>query len=157
MKLYELTNEIEALQAQVDAAALENDGIISDDLYSQIESLEGEKDVKIENVALWIKSLKAEADALKREKSILDKRKRVTENLAKSVTTYLSSALQGDKFKTERVSISYRKSTFVNVIDKTFIPSEFLKTTIEPRLSDIKKAGGCEGATIETKNNIQIR
>ena len=84
----------------------------------QLDKLQMERDAKLENVACWIKDLKAEAEALKNEKQALAERQRVAENKAESLKKWLAYALQGEKFKTPKCAISFRKSEAVEVTDE---------------------------------------
>ena len=84
----------------------------------QLDKLQMERDEKIENVACWIKDLKAEAEALKNEKQALAERQRVAENKAESLKNWLAYALNGEKFKTAKCSISYRNSESVEVTEE---------------------------------------
>ena len=59
MKLYEID------QAIMDCIDMETGEIVNEELLNDLQM---ERDAKIENVALWIKELKAEAEALKAEK-----------------------------------------------------------------------------------------
>ena len=84
----------------------------------KLNELELEKDAKIENVACWIKELKAEAEAIKAEKLALAERQKVAENKAESLKKWLAFALNGEKFKTAKCSVSFRKTESVEVTDE---------------------------------------
>ena len=84
----------------------------------QLDELQMERDTKLENVACWIKDLKAEAEALKAEKQALAERQKVAENKMESLKKWLAYALQGEKFKTPKCAISFRKSEAVEVTDE---------------------------------------
>lgn len=84
----------------------------------KLNELELERDAKIENVACWIKELKAEAEAIKAEKLALAERQKVAENKAESLKKWLAYALQGEKFKTAKCSVSFRKTESVEVTDE---------------------------------------
>ena len=84
----------------------------------KLNELELERETKIEGVACWIKDLKAEAEALKNEKQALAERQKVAENKAESLKKWLAYALQGEKFKTPKCAISFRKSEAVEVTDE---------------------------------------
>ena len=84
----------------------------------KLNELELERDAKIENVACWIKELKAEAEAIKAEKLALAERQRVAENKAESLKKWLAYALQGEKFKTAKCSVSFRKTESVEVTEE---------------------------------------
>lgn len=128
----------------------------------RLDQLQMDRDMKIENTALFIKNLLSDADQIREEEKKLADRRRVCENKAKSLKEYLSGYLAGEKFKTPRVAISYRKSESVSVLDIGKIPEEYLKhRDPEPDKTAIKsaiKAGQIiEGAEIVQSQNIQIR
>ena len=83
-------------------------------------------------------------------------REKACKNKAESLKRYLQSALGGEKFKTAKVSISYRKS------ESAKIPDEYLKY-LEPEVkkTDLKKAIKAgetfEGVSLVEKQNIQIK
>ena len=109
MTIYEID------QAIMECVDLETGEIIDID---KLNELELERESKIEGVACWIKDLKAEAEALKNEKQALAERQRVAENKAESLKKWLAYALQGEKFKTTKCAISFRKSEAVEVTDE---------------------------------------
>ena len=109
MTLYEINSEI---MSCIDMET--GEGIDTE----KRNELQMERDAKIENVALWIKELKAEAEAIKNEKQALAERQRVAENKAESLKNWLAYALNGEKFKTAKCSISYRNSESVEVTEE---------------------------------------
>ena len=109
MTIYEID------QAITECVDLETGEIIDTE---QLDKLQMERDTKLENVACWIKDLKAEAEALKNEKQALAERQRVAENKAESLKKWLAYALQGEKFKTPKCVISFRKTEAVEVTDE---------------------------------------
>ena len=143
----------------------EETGEISD--YEAFEKLAMERSAKIENAALWYKNLTAEADAIKCEEKKLKERRTVCENHAGRLKQYISAALCGEKFKTPRVSLSFRKSSPVEV-DPEFIEwaeknaDELLKyAKPEPNKTAIKEAiengADIKFAHISEKKNIIIK
>ena len=133
-------------------------------LKAEIDGLQMARDQKISNVACWIKNLNAEAAAIKEEKQKLAKRQAVVENKAENLKKYLEYALNGEKFKDARVSISYRRSEgihFAEDFDGNTLPKEFLRIKAEPKLTEIKEAikGGreLEGISLIERQNIQIK
>ena len=109
MTIYEIDNEI------MSCIDMETGEVIDTE---KLNDLQMERDAKIENVALWIKELKAEAEAIKNEKQALADRQRVAENKAESLKNWLAYALNGEKFKTSKCSISYRNSESVEVTEE---------------------------------------
>ena len=152
MNLYEINTEI---MKCID----EETGEILDEAY--LNSLQIAEEEKIENIALWIKNLKAEAEALKKEKQSFDDRKKKAENKAESLQKYLSNYLSGKKFNTPKVAISWRKSDQIIIDDSADIPKEFIDYEPKIKKLDLKDAikGGLkvDGVHIEEKNNIQIK
>lgn len=126
----------------------------------KLNGLEMEKEEKLENIALWIKNLKAEADMVKAEKDRLDKRIKACKNKAEQLTKLLTENLDGAKFKTSRVNITYRKSDRVEITNLESIPEDYLKVEITANKTELKKLlkSGFEvdGAELVTTNNIQI-
>lgn len=127
-----------------------------------LENLQMAFDEKVENIALWIKNLNSEAEAIKKEKETLAARQKTCENKVSDLKNYLSSFLNGQKFKTPRVSISYRKSESVVVADISKLDPEFYK--VVPPEADktkvknaLKRGVILEGVSLEEKQNIQIR
>lgn len=108
MKLYEIDNAI------LDCIDMETGEVID---IEKLNELQLERDTKIENVACWIKDLKAEAEAIKAEKQALAERQKVAENKAESLKKWLAYALNGEKFKTAKCAVSFRKSESVEVTD----------------------------------------
>lgn len=110
MNLYEIADEIErAFGEAVDPET----GEIHEEYMAQLDALEMERDRKVENIACYIKNLKADAAALKAEKDALQKRQKAAENKAESLSRYLAGFLNGEKFQSPRAAIIWRKSTRV--------------------------------------------
>lgn len=129
----------------------------------KLQELQMEKEQKIENVACWIKNLAAESAAIKDEISNLQDRMKANEKKAESLKGYLNYALEGEKFHTAKVAVSWRKSEQVNVVDEAIIPKKYLvktvsvkpdKTAIKDLLKQGKTVKGCE---LLLKYNAQIK
>lgn len=127
----------------------------------KLEQLQMQFSEKVEGIALWIKNLLAEAKMIKEEKDNLAARQKACENKAESLKKYLASALGGEKFKTPKVSISYRKSEAVEIEDVSLLSDEYLKFKPEAdkaKIKEVLKSGNAViGATLVEKNNIQIK
>ena len=109
MKLYEIDNAI------LDCIDLETGEVIDTE---RLDALQIERDAKIENVACWIKDLRAENEAIKSEKQKLDSRRKVNDNKIESLMGWLNYALNGTKFKTGKCAISFRTSESVEVTEE---------------------------------------
>lgn len=128
----------------------------------RLDQLQMDRDLKIENIALFIKNLLSDAAGIKAEKDNLAQRQKVCENKANNLKKYLSNYLAGQRFSTSKVAISFRKSESVNVQDISKLPKEYLKyKDPDPDKTAIKSAlkSGKEipGAEIIVNQNIQIK
>jgi len=163
VKLYEINEAIEAI---IDQAFDEETGeILNEELFAQLEELQDAREDKIEGVALWIKNLSAEAEAIKAEKLTLEKRQRSAERKAESLKGFLKWALAGEKFKTPKVAVSYRRSKSVEVepdFDIRTLDDAYLRFK-DPELNKtaIKEAleAGAEipGVRLTENQSIQIK
>ena len=131
--------------------------------FEKLSALTMELSEKIENIALWIKNLEADAEAFKREEEAFEERKKAAANKAESLRRYLDTALNGQKFATERVSVSFRCSKAVQIAENTELPAEYIKTKVE-KLPDKKKIGDAlkngisvPGCALVTNRNMQIK
>ena len=131
--------------------------------FERLSALTMELNEKIENIALWIKNLEADAEAFKREEEAFEERKKAAVNKAESLRRYLDTALNGQKFATERVSVSFRSSKAVQIAENTELPAEYIKTKVE-KLPDKKKIGDAlkngisvPGCALVTNRNMQIK
>ena len=103
--------------------AIENFNFIEDDETGEIlninelENLQMERDKKIENIALYVKNLKSDAKAIDDEIKSMQSRRDHAKRKAESLTKYLDHVLNGEKFKSSKVVVNYRKSTKVDIYD----------------------------------------
>lgn len=129
----------------------------------ELDALELARDEKIEGVGLWIKNLQAEAEAVKKEKDAMADRQRRLEKKAESLKNYLAWALQGEKFSTPRIAMSWRKSESVLIpdealLDDRFVSIQMIKKPDKKLIKDTLKAGlEVPGAELVTKQNLQIK
>lgn len=157
MTLFEIDKAIADFEFEVD----EDTGEILNP--NALEELEMAREQKIENVGLYIKNLEAEATAVEnQEKIFADRKKRIRKKI-EGLKGFLGYALQGEKFKTDRVEMSFRKSESVHITDEYLIPDEYKlftvvkkpdKGVIKKALKDGKEIMGCE---LVEKQNVQIR
>ena len=118
----------------------------------KLDALQMEREAKLEGVALWVKDLKAEADAVKAEADKLTARKKALENKIDGLKNWLLFALDGEKLTTPRCKVYQTHSQRVAIVgdEKDLIawierntedPREFIRYK-EPELrkDEIKKA-----------------
>lgn len=115
----------------------------------QLEALKMERQTKLENVALYIKNLKADAAMYKAEKQAFAERQAAAEKRAESLSEWLKKALDGQKFKTEKAEVNFRKTQKVEVIDIWELNEDYVKySDPTPDKAAIKRYKGgrrCKG------------
>ncbi len=152
--IYEIDKQIE------DCIDFETGEVLDEE---KLEQLQIARDVKIENIALFIKNLTADVKALKEEETNLSERRKTKENKIEQLKKYLTSVLDSAPFESARAKISFRKSVAVNILDEAKIPSAYTKTETVVKID--KKAIGdalkfgelVEGAELVQNSNIQIK
>ena len=155
--LFDIDKAIMAFEFEIDE---ETGEIINAD---ELDNLKMEREQKIENIGLYYKNIKAEAEMVKAEKNAMADRQRVLENKAESLKQYLAYALQGQKFSTGKVAVSFRKSKSVSIPDESKIADEWCVVTQvrKPDKTAIKEAieSGTKvaGAEIIEKNNAIVK
>lgn len=146
------------LQMEILECVDENGELLDIEKFEQI-NMEIEK--KIEGLCLWVKNLDAEAEAIKEEENALKDRRVRKENKAKSIRKYIQDFLNGSKFETPRVAVSYRKSQSLEVLENAVIPDEYLEVKTKVKTAELKKAvkGGLEleGVYLLEKQNMSIK
>ena len=158
MNIYEIDN---AMMSLID----EETGEIKD--FSAFEELQMQREEKIENTALWYKNLIAESKAIREEEKALAERRKSLENKAENLKNFINRTLQGNKFATPKVAISYRKSTAVEVddefIDYAIKSNSDLLTYKQPEpnkavIKEMLQAGfDIPHAELTVRNNMSIK
>ena len=154
--LYDLTYALASFDLEIDE---ETGEVLNAD---ELDALEIERDEKIENIALWIKNLASDAEAYKREKESFTKKEQTAKKKLESLKGYLGMCLAGEKFKTDRVTISWRRSEAVEVIDQAKIPEGWFIAQ-DPKLDKagikaaLKDGENIPGVELKENNSIQIK
>ena len=127
-----------------------------------LDALKLERDTKIRNIACWIRNLDAEEFALGEQEKIFKNRKQAVHNKKEQLKSYLAAFLNGEKWKNNEVSISWRKSTAVEVTDIKKLSSYYFRYK-EPEVNrtllkaDLKAGIKLDGAELVTKNNMSVK
>ena len=108
MNLYEIDNAITALTDPETGELLD---------FEAFEQLQIELEHKIENIALWVKDLTAEAKAIQDEIKSLTERRDALKKKAQRLESYLMRFLDGEKFTTPRCVVTFRRSKSLQVED----------------------------------------
>lgn len=161
MNLYEIAQEMASL---IDPET----GEIRD--FEAFEALQMAREEKIDNTVYWIKDLEAEAKALDEEAKKLTARKDAAKKKAERLKEYLQEYLAGEKRKTARYVISYRRTESVELTDEHAVATWLLArghddalTYPEPKISktavkELLKAGEeVKGAELVERQAMQIK
>ena len=152
--LYEIDNDI------LSCVDMETGEIVD---AEKLDALGMEREKKIESVILWRKDLLAEHDAVDAEAKKLSDRAKTLGRKAEQLKEWIDKALAGEKFKTERCSVSYKKSSSVVIDDLHMLPPDVWKDLSESWISKTKikeiidSGKEIKGAHIEEKQSIIIK
>lgn len=159
MTLYDIDKELErAFDAAVDPDTGE---IVDDGAYADFVQLDMKRDEKLEGVGLWIKNLKAETEAIRAEELLLAGRRRAKENKLEELKRWLAYALDGEKFETPKLRVSFRNSQSVEA-DPAKLPDKYLRfcdpVPDKQKIKDALKAGMViPGARMVTRQSLIIK
>lgn len=166
MNLFELNSSIAAALDALVSSVNEETGEVDDKAVEALEALQVAREEKLENTALYMKGLQAEADALKREEDTLKKRRETKEKALERLKAYITDAMlqSGDtRLETARVVLSFRKSEAVNITNIELVPKGYWKSTVKTELDKTKikealKSGKeVNGAELQVRQNLQIK
>ena len=164
-KTYRALTIAPEIDALMESAIDETGEIVNELALSQADALIKERTVLLTDIAAWVKwakqsritEIEARIEQLEKDKSRFLK---AIEFGEKAIRANLA---EGEKLKTDEVSVSWRKSESVIVVDAAFLPEQFqrVKTTIEADKKALKEAltagAKIEGVSIETKNSLVIK
>ena len=159
-----------ALESFIEAC--ESGEIPEEAINDTLESLEGEIDMKLDDIACACKNIEALIEDIKAEECKLEERRKRKEKQLERLKEYMKSAMLASgrsSLETARNKITFRTSRAIKVCDvpefikwaKDYAPQLVSVTTTEkPSLTEIKAAWGrydMPGVTVEERKNIQIK
>ena len=128
--LYDIDQEI------LDCVDLETGEILDSE---KLDALQMEREAKLEGVALWIKDLNAEADAVKTEADKLTARKKALDNKVAQLKQWLLYALNGEKLKTARCNVYQTHSQKVVIDDEKALIDMFMSSPFGEKFLRMKE------------------
>ena len=156
MNIYQIDQQIQAIIENAD-----ENGEVDGEL---LEALQMARDQKIENLALAWKNLQAEAKAIKEEIENLADRKKAVDRQADRAKRYLEEVLAGERFRTAKVSVSYRDAQAVELDDSfmlSAIPDWLRYKEPEPNkkviMERLKQGEHIPGAKLVTNRSTIIK
>jgi hypothetical protein len=153
-KLYEIKNEFNELLLMAD-----EQGLSLDDIKDTIDGIEFEFEEKADSTAKMIRSLIADADAVKAEKDRLADREKALRNSADNLKKYLETMMlevDKKKFRTKLFSFNIQKNApIVKVEVDELLPKKYLipqpdKVDKKQLLKDLK------AGVIEANENMRL-
>ena len=161
MKLYELTQNYQNL-----LDLLDNELIPQDEITAALNGLEGEFDLKCENIAKLMKSIEPDINGLKEEEKRLSNRRKVLENRVINLKQYLTDSMRAigrEKIKGSIFTLSFGKCppcayiSNLSLLDNIyFIPQD---PTVDKKLvlADLKNGMKVLGAELKQETSLRIR
>lgn len=119
----------------------------------RLEELNIAKEEKVDNVACWVKNLEADVLAFEAQEKAFADRKAAAKRKIDSLKHYLTDALGGQNFSSDRCAVSFRRSKAVRVLDEAAVPAEHMtekitrtpnKTAIAALIKTGTAVPGCE-------------
>lgn len=161
--LYFLANEY-----RDDIAKLQELDLDPQTVADTLESMGGELEHKAQNVALFARSLDADAAAVKQWAKDASERAKAMESRADSLRAYIARCMDAcgiDKISGPAVSLSFRASSAVVIDGEDLIPAEYMRQKPQPApepdktaiAAAIKAGKDVPGAHIEHRKSLQIK
>lgn len=158
--LYDILSEIE----EVSNALIDDEtGEVNEDALDQLEQLEIDRDEKIENIGCLIKSLRADAKAIREEVKAQKTRAERKENKADRLAEWLSHILSGKAFSTTKLDVSFRPSERIEIAEGATIPDQYKEFKTDEKVNKlalkkaIKDGTKIAGVELVKYSNIQIK
>lgn len=160
-KLYEISNRYRNIQE-----LLENPQFPNKEINKAFDGIDEEFNVKVENIAKLIRSMKVDVEGIKDEIKRLQDRKSVLENKVEALNRYTydqMNSMEKKKIQGKLFTLSIQKNPKqVIVRDSTLIPEKYLIPQ-EPKidkkliLQDIKIGMKVNGIDIKQNESLRIR
>ena len=158
MRIYELNNAWQEIIHRME----EGDEL---DLTDTLESIEEALEVKLENTAKVIRTIEAEAAAIKTEEERLKKRRNAMENNVSRLKHYIFESMQitgKERLKGVHVSLRLQNNPqSVRLLDVNSVPAHYLveqSPSIDKKamLEDLKNGIAVEGAELHQGRSLRI-
>lgn len=160
MRLYELTNNYNELQMMIE------DGVDPSSVADTLQAIEESIQDKAQNIALLIRNLEADTEAIKLEEKRLAERRRAVENNCKSLKDYLyqqMTVLEVKRIKGTIVTVGIQKNpASLNIEPDAVIPPEYTihqepKVDKKALLEAVKNGFKWDGITLRQSEGVRIR
>lgn len=160
MELYHINQQHKLLLAEIE----QNDGELTPELEAKLKALDLSLNESFASLAYSTKQLDDQSLLIGNEIKRLQALKASVDNSSSYIKEYLKTVLieKGiEKVKENNISISFRKSTAVEVYDLEMLPTEYQSVTVTANKTAISKAlkegEEVKGATLVERQNLQIK
>lgn len=162
MKLYEIDNNLRAVWDRI----AEQEGELTEQDISELESLEIAKDEKIKGYGVIIREIMSDITKVSQEIERLETLKKRLQTKANWLTSNLSRFMhdnQMKEYKSLEVNITFRASKQLQIFDEGKLAKKWFRTekvikVDKQAIKDFINAGGkVKGCEIIEKQNIQIK
>lgn len=162
MKLYEIDEALENIILMDDGRGIDGEtGEIID--KDKIENLQMSRKDKIENCLLMVLNLKGDSKIITNEIKRLNAKKKAIDSKVDWLKNYVMQSLDGEKFATPRVKISYRDNESVVFSgDISSVPDKYLRFK-EPEINKevvgklLKDGEKIDGFSLVTKKSMTVK
>ena len=131
---------------------------------SDLDALRMELSDKLENVALYVKGLEADAKAIREEEKALSERRKSKERKAERLREYMARTMSDNgipSIETARCRLSFRRSERVEILDESALPVEYWRAVKQPDrqlIREVLKSGrDVPGCDLVEQENLQLR
>ena len=164
LTLYEINDEIVALENALFSSLDEDTGEVDTDIAKQLNEMQIIQQGKLNNIAIVNEKINDNVALAKAKMKNLKEYIEKQEKAQQRLLDYVSNNLEvGKKYDLGIHSISWRKSEAVEIENENDIPKEYMteKITLTPNKTKIKEAikGGAEvkGCKLVERQNLQIK
>lgn len=144
------------IDADIMACVDEETGEIDE---KRLNELTAERERKIEGVALWVKELTYDVAMYKAESNRIKTLRDRAEKTIESLKKWLAIATDGEKYHSEKVDVTFRKSKQLVISEDAFIPPTYTKIQKSVDKAKLKKdiLDGLEVKGCEVIDNVNTQ
>lgn len=157
-----------AQEYRATAAKLEDLDLDEQTVADTLEGMAGELEVKAQAVGFMVRSIEADAAAVKQWAKDAADRAKSLENRAEALRDYLARNMEAcgiEKIEGPGIALSFRKSSAVVIDEPGLIPAAYMRTPEPPPpapdkklIADaIKDGTKVPGAHIEQRRSLQVK
>lgn len=164
ISLYELAAELERIERMASDWAADHEGDLTEFPFeAMLDELHEDFEKKALDVACYVKTKRAIADAHRKEEERQAKAKRQAVGVADRLTKYLQQSLKpGQNYYDARAHVGWHTATRVHVVcDPKDLPHLYQRVLVEANKTLLQKAlkGGeaIEGVALEVERTVVIR